>query len=296
MMNSWQTVIEQIEQATGQQFNLEKVNAMSGGDINQVFQLQGTECNYFVKLNRADLLVMFEVEALGLQELASTNTLRIPKVITYGISENNAFLVLEYVALKSKQQATQQQLGHQLAQLHKNSHAYFGWSHDNFIGSTPQINTRNNDWISFWQEQRLAFQLKLAADNGYTGKVQKLGAELYLRVPQFFTNYQPSVSLLHGDLWSGNAASDVQEQAIIYDPACYYGDREADIAMTELFGGFGVDFYAAYNQAWPLDSGYQTRMTLYNLYHILNHLNLFGSGYLSQAEAMMSQLLVANIE
>ena len=290
-MKSWQTVIEQIEQATGQDVCLVKVNAMSGGDINQVYHLQGTEQSYFVKLNRADLLAMFEVEALGLQELAGTKTLRIPEAITYGINGEYAFLVLEYVALKSTNQATQQQLGHQLALLHQNSQDYFGWHHDNFIGSNPQQNTRDSHWVSFWQEQRLLAQLELAADNGYTGKIQQLGRQLYQRIPEFFTSYQPQASLLHGDLWSGNAASDTQGQAIIYDPACYYGDRETDIAMTELFGGFGADFYTAYNNTWPLDPGYNRRKTLYNLYHILNHLNLFGSGYLRQAETMLQQLV-----
>ena len=290
-MNDWQVIIEQIEQATGQNFSLVNANVMHGGDINQVYHLQGAEQSYFVKLNRAELLAMFEVEALGLQELAKTKILRIPEAITYGINGSNAFLVLEYVALKSANSATQQQLGQQLAQLHQNRQDYFGWHHDNFIGSNPQKNNRASDWVNFWQDQRLVAQLQLAADNGYTGKVQQLGEQLYEYIPNFFTSYQPQASLLHGDLWSGNAASDSAGQAIIYDPACYYGDRETDIAMTELFGGFGADFYAAYNEQWPLDSGYKTRKTLYNLYHILNHLNLFGSGYLRQAEAMMQQLI-----
>lgn len=290
-MNDWQTIIEQIELATGQDFSLVKAVQMHGGDINQVYHLQGAEKSYFVKLNRASLLTMFEVEALGLQELAQTKTLRIPEAIVYGISGEHAFLVLEYVALKSTNHSTQQQLGRQLALLHQNRQDYFGWHHDNFIGSNQQKNARDSDWVNFWQEQRLTAQLKLAADNGYTGKIQQQGEQLCQLIPDFFSSYQPQASLLHGDLWSGNAASDAQGQAIIYDPACYYGDRETDIAMTELFGGFGADFYAAYNEAWPLDSGYKARKTLYNVYHILNHLNLFGSGYLRQAEGMMQQLI-----
>ena len=290
-MNDWQTVIEQIEQATGQDFSLVKVNAMHGGDINQVYHLQGAELSYFVKLNDASLLSMFEVEALGLHELAQTNTLRIPKPVASGIVGSSAFLVMEYVELASLHAASQQELGQKLAQLHQKQQAYFGWHHDNYIGSNPQKNTRDSDWVRFWQEQRLTAQLQLAADNGYTGKVQQLGVQLYQCIPDFFTSYQPQASLLHGDLWSGNAASDSAGQAIIYDPACYYGDRETDIAMTELFGGFSADFYAAYNEVWALDSGYKTRKTLYNLYHILNHLNLFGSGYLRQAEGMMQQLI-----
>ncbi|TXL12409.1 hypothetical protein BMR05_15450 [Methylococcaceae bacterium HT4] len=188
-------------------------------------------------------------------------------------------------------QTTQQQLGRQLAELHQTRQDYFGWHHDNFIGSNQQRNTRDNNWVNFWQEQRLMAQLKLASENGYTGKIQQQGEQLCLLIPEFFSSYQPQASLLHGDLWSGNAAADAEGRAIIYDPACYYGDRETDIAMTELFGGFSADFYAAYEEAWPLDSGYKTRKTLYNLYHILNHLNLFGSGYLCQAERMMQPLI-----
>ena len=290
-MKDWQVVIEQIEQVTGQVFNLLKVNAMHGGDINQVFHLQGAEQDYFVKLNRASLVTMFEVEALGLLELAQTKTLRIPEPVVYGVAGGHAFLVMEYVQLRSANLATQQQLGRQLADLHQIKQDYYGWHHDNYIGSNPQKNTRDSNWVTFWQEQRLNAQLKLAADNGYTGEIQQQGARLCQLIPGFFSSYDPQASLLHGDLWSGNAASDSQGQAIIYDPACYYGDRETDIAMTELFGGFGADFYAAYNEVWSLDSGYKTRKTLYNLYHILNHLNLFGSGYLHQAEGMMRQLI-----
>ena len=290
-MKSWQSVVDQIEQANDERFSLLNAQAMPGGDINQVYQLQGIEKNYFVKLNRADLLTMFEVEALGLNELRQQGTLRIPKPITYGISGEFAFLVLEHIELKSAKPSTQLQLGQQLAELHQQQQDYFGWHHNNYIGSNVQQNTRNNDWVNFWQKQCLTMQLQLAAENGYTGKVQQLGVQLNALIPRFFTEYLPQASLVHGDLWSGNAAADSEGQAIIYDPACYYGDRETDIAMTELFGGFGASFYTGYEEVWPLDSGYRTRKTLYNLYHILNHLNLFGSGYLGQAETMMQHLI-----
>lgn len=290
-MQKWQTVVDQIAQATGQGLTFERVEAMQGGDINSAYLLCCAEQKFFVKLNDARLLTMFEVEALGLTELAETQTLRIPQAVTTGIAGAYAFLVLEYVELSSLRQGSQQELGQKLALLHQKQQAYFGWHHDNFIGSTVQINTQNNDWVNFWQEQRLNAQLKLAANNGYTGKILQLGSQLIPLIPDFFTTYQPQASLLHGDLWSGNAAADAQGHAIIYDPACYYGDREADIAMTELFGGFGSTFASAYNEVWPLDSGYRTRKKLYNVYHILNHLNLFGSGYLHQSESMLQQLI-----
>jgi fructosamine-3-kinase len=294
-MKAWQSIIEQIEQVTKQHFTLVKAHPMHGGDINSVYRLEGVEQNYFIKINRVDLLNMFAAEALALQELAQIQALRIPKPVMQGTAGDNAFLVLEYIELKSLTPASAQQLGRQLAHIHQQPQPYFGWHHDNYIGSTPQKNTRANDWSTFWQQQRLAMQLALAAENGFRGKIQEKGMYLGELLPAFFSAYQPQASLLHGDLWAGNAAADAEGNAVIYDPASYYGDREADIAMTELFGGFGETFYDAYTEVWPLDTGYKTRKVLYNLYHILNHLNLFGGGYLHQAEAMIQQL-VAEIE
>lgn len=167
----------------------------------------------------------------------------------------------------------------------------FGFAHDNFIGTTSQPNAWTNDWITFWREQRLGFQLELAACNGYGGELQKLGQQLMERLPELFADYHPIPSLLHGDLWGGNHAYTADESPVIFDPAPYYGDREADMAMTELFGGFDQEFYAAYRAAWPLNAGFATRKVLYNLYHILNHANLFGGGYARQAEGMMRRLL-----
>jgi len=290
-MGHWAIIADTIEQVSQEKFVVQQVDEIHGGDINRAYLLQSADKKYFVKLNKADLLPMFEVEALALQALADTKTLRIPQVITYGIAENKAFLVLEYIPLFSLKPAAQKQLGRQLAELHKQKQNYFGWPQDNFIGHNKQINTPEGDWLSFWQAQRLGAQLELAEANGYHGKLQILGKELISKVPEFFKDYQPRASLLHGDLWSGNAAADENGLAVIYDPACYYGDRETDIAMTELFGGFGEDFYTEYDEVYPLDSGYRLRKPLYNLYHILNHLNLFGRSYLGQAEAMMQQLL-----
>lgn len=159
------------------------------------------------------------------------------------------------------------------------------------MAAPPQINTWTRDWLGFWRVHRLEFQLQLAASHGHAGKLQRLGEELLSRLEVFFPGHTPQPSLLHGDLWGGNAAFTDAGEAVVLDPAVYYGDREADLAMTELFGGFGEDFYAAYREVWPLDPGYATRKTLYNLYHILNHANLFGGGYASQAELMMLRLL-----
>ncbi|MGB7551997.1 MAG: fructosamine kinase family protein, partial [Chromatiaceae bacterium] len=180
--------------------------------------------------------------------------------------------------------------GRRLAHLHRQSQARFGWDRDNFIGSTPQPNAEAQDWASFWQTRRLGPQLNLALAQGFGGRLQDRGRRLGEACPALI-DHSPQPSLLHGDLWSGNMAFDAAGQPVLFDPAVYYGDREADLAMTELFGGFGADFQAAYREAWPLDPGYQVRRDLYNLYHILNHLNLFGAGYLGQALGMIDRLL-----
>jgi fructosamine-3-kinase len=168
----------------------------------------------------------------------------------------------------------------------------FGWHRDNTIGATPQQNAWHDDWVRFFREQRLGFQLDLAAANGLDARVVERGRDLGERCGAFFSSYRPVPSLLHGDLWGGNwgVVAGVREPAI-FDPAVYYGDREADLAMTRLFGGFGPRFYAAYQSAWPLDQAAGTRRTLYNLYHVLNHFSLFGGGYGRQAAAMIDKLL-----
>jgi fructosamine-3-kinase len=285
-------IAQQITEATHSPFEIQTTKTISGGDINRAFLLQGASQRYFVKLNRAELVEMFAAEFAGLTELAQTQTVKVPRPITFGQTEKYSFLVLEFLELKRATPKSEILFGQQLAQLHLQKQPYFGWKIDNTIGSTCQPNARSENWVSFWREQRLGFQLKLAAQKGYGGKLQTLGEKLSERLDDFFSDYQPQSSLLHGDLWGGNAAANAENQPVIFDPACYYGDRETDLAMTELFGGFGRDFYAAYNDVWQLDSGYQIRKTLYNLYHILNHVNLFGGGYASQAEQMIRKLLV----
>ena len=287
----WDTISTQIASATGLAFTIVSVHPVSGGDINAAFRLQGEHKTYFVKLNSADRAAMFAAEFEALQELAGTQTIRVPAPIVCGQTTGHSFLVLEYLEFGSSNAVSDRLLGRQLALMHRQPQPYFGWHRDNTIGSTLQLNKAGADWPDFWREQRLGFQLKLAADHGYGGRLQADGERLCSDMAVFFEDYSPQASLLHGDLWAGNAAADKQGRPVIFDPACYYGDREADLAMTELFGGFSQDFYAAYQAAWPLDHGYNLRKTFYNLYPILNHLNLFGGGYLRQAESMMAGLL-----
>lgn len=290
-MTQLNNVIQEIERVSGIRCQSAQISSVGGGSINAAYQLKTAETSFFIKTNQPHLVEMFAAEAEGLQEMAALNAVRVPQVICYGKISEVSYLVLEYIALGSLRGAAAGRLGEQLAQLHHPVQPYFGWHRDNTIGSTPQLNTRTADWVSFWQQQRLGKQLEFAAGNGFNGSLQRKGERLIELVPELFTDYQPSPSLLHGDLWGGNAAADQAGNPVIFDPACYYGDAETDLAMTELFGGFGNDFHAGYRSIKSVDSGYQTRKTLYNLYHILNHLNLFGGGYLGQADAMMSQLL-----
>ncbi|NQY26134.1 MAG: fructosamine kinase family protein [Piscirickettsiaceae bacterium] len=290
-MANFDSILRHIEGATGQPLKNHRLVSIGGGGINTAYQIQTADQSYFIKLNQPHLTAMFEAEANGLEEMRALNCVRIPDVICYGQADGHSYLVLEYIELSSLRGQTSKLLGTQLAKLHQHTQYFYGWHIDNTIGSTPQHNDREHDWLTFWQQRRLGQQLKFARKNGFTGQIQDKGQQLLESLHVFFDNYSPKPSLLHGDLWGGNAAADPQGNPVIFDPACYYGDREADIAMTELFGGFSSEFYSAYQTEYPLDPGYKTRKTLYNLYHIINHLNLFGGSYLSQAESMIGQLL-----
>jgi fructosamine-3-kinase len=250
-MSLWETIGADIAAATGQQAELSGQESTGGGCINQTMRVRYGAGSYFIKLNTASRADMFAAEALGLRELQGSHTLRVPEPVCWGDDGESAYLVLEDLQLDSHGDLAA--LGEGLAAMHRVTRERFGWDTDNTIGSTLQRNTCEHDWVDFWRTQRL--------------------------------------QLLHGDLWSGNYAFNRSGEPVIYDPAVYYGDREADLAMTELFGGFGADFYAAYHANYPLDAGYGVRKTLYNLYHILNHLNIFGEGYRSQAYRMMDALL-----
>jgi len=282
-----------ISNATQRPFEVRDTMTVGGGSINAAYRLEGTDgARYFLKFNEARHLPMFVAEAAGLEAIAATNTIRVPRAFVHGNADGQSYLVLEHLDLKSRGDA--RLLGEQLAALHRCEAPCFGFAQDNFIGTTPQPNTWANEWITFWRERRLGFQLRLAEENGYGGQLQHLGERLSEALPVFFADYTPRPSLLHGDLWSGNHAFLADGTPAIFDPAAYYGDRECDLAMTELFGGYSADFYAAYRAAYPPDAGYSTRRDLYNLYHILNHTNLFGGGYARQAEGMFQRIL-ANI-
>ncbi|MFA7241893.1 MAG: fructosamine kinase family protein [Sulfuricellaceae bacterium] len=287
----WDAIKDAIMAATGEPFSIATRRSIGGGCINAAWVVEGGGLRYFVKTNTTERLAMFEAERDGLRELANAAAVRVPQPVCLGCADGSAFLVLEHIFLKDAGQSGAELLGRQLAAQHHVTAPAFGWWRDNTLGATFQPNTPSADWIAFWRERRLGHQLNLAARAGHHGALQRRGEKLLAALPAFFRGYMPQPALLHGDLWSGNAACDPAGKPVIFDPATYYGDREADIAMTELFGGYPLAFYAAYRESFPLDPGYATRKTLYNLYHILNHLNLFGGGYLAQAEKMMGTLL-----
>jgi fructosamine-3-kinase len=290
--STWAGVAAGIARATGAMFEPARHETVAGGCINATAVLTGADGRrYFVKLNDAMREEMFRAETEGLAELARAAAVRVPQPICVGTTDRQAFFVLEFLALGPATNRAAERLGEGLARQHRVTRAQFGWHRNNTIGATPQINTPHDDWVEFYRRERLGYQLALAAQHGHGGQLEALGEQLLGRLPAFFSAYRPVASLLHGDLWSGNHAATSDDEPVIFDPAVYYGDREADLAMTELFGGFSESFYRAYRAAWPLDPGYTVRRHLYNLYHVLNHLNLFGGGYAGQAERMMRALL-----
>jgi fructosamine-3-kinase len=287
----WSVIAQHIAATTDRSFRAGAPCPVGGGCINTAYVLAGQGQRFFVKLNRAARIAMFEAEAAGLQELRAAGALRAPSPICWGVHTDWAYLVLEYLQMERNNPGSAERLGRGLALLHGTGQGEFGWRMNNTIGSTPQMNKPMGDWVEFFRRRRLLFQLELAARNGFARDLRAKGEFLADRLDAFFSGYRPRPSLLHGDLWSGNCAADENGDPVIFDPAVYYGDRETDLAMTELFGGFPARFYAAYREVWPLAEGYATRKTLYNLYHILNHLNLFGQGYLGQVRHMLDQLL-----
>ncbi|MGB7711549.1 MAG: fructosamine kinase family protein [Microcoleus sp.] len=318
----WDKISAHISEVTGDKFAIDNRRSVSGGCINQGYYISSSSRAYFAKINQASQVAMFEAEALGLQQMGETQTIRVPEPICWGTEGNSAYIVLEWMDLGGRggdslrdsfASRAWEEMGRKLAAMHKytppspgrarghrpyngggeeaNSgllRGCFGWTLNNTIGSTVQINNWTANWGEFWAEHRIGYQLKLAKRRG--GHFPQ-GERLLEVIPELLAGYEPQPSLVHGDLWGGNAGVTSAGEPVIFDPAAYFGDREVDLAMTELFGGFSAQFYRGYNQVWPLDSGYEKRKILYNLYHILNHFNLFGGSYDSQANQMINRIL-----
>jgi fructosamine-3-kinase len=278
-----------LGEISGRRPQLRSAGKVGGGCIHQAFRVvDGGGRSWFVKVNDASRADLFAAEVDGLEALARS-PLRLPQVICSGVAGAQCFLALEWLALGAGTPRAYAQLGEGLARLHAITGTQFGWRRDNYIGATPQANGAEDAWPRFFANARLAPQLALARQNGHAALCAK-GENLLAALPALFGAHAPRPALLHGDLWGGNAAFLSDGTPVVFDPAVHYGDREADLAMTELFGGFPQAFYAAYRAHAPLDPGYRVRKTLYQLYHVINHANLFGGAYAAQAASMIDRL------
>jgi fructosamine-3-kinase len=256
---------------------------MYGGDINETFRLAMSEKDYFIKINEASYVDMFQKEADGLQLLADSRSFVIPKVYHNGVFEKSAFLLLEFIPALL-QGDNPKDFAENLAKMHQTTNDTYGLSYDNYIGRLSQKNTFNTDWIDFFIQNRLQFQIDLAG-NKMPVKIQSQFEKLYQKLPDLSPVDKPS--LLHGDLWSGNYFYNIQGKAVVFDPAVYYGHREVDLAMMSLFGGFSREIYDIYNTLFPLETGWQDRLKIYQLYPLLVHFNLFGNSYLSGIQQVL---------
>ena len=290
-MKNWDCIFNAISKATGTKFSGEQVTPISGDKVSDTQIISDGREEYFIKRATADAVRRLAAEVEGLEALRKVKALTVPRVIVSGLADTCSYIVLERLRFTPATDQSAAQLGLQLACQHRTTDETFGWDHDNFIGPNTQLNPRRTDWVKFWRDCRLRPQLDLAASTASGKVLAKSGERLLESCDAFFNGYRPTPSLLHGDLWAGNWGTLANGSPVVFDPAVYFGDREADLAMTELFGGFGPTFYSAYSDTWPLDAGYGARRNLYNLYHVLNHLNLFGASYLPQSEQLILSLL-----
>jgi fructosamine-3-kinase len=285
---------EALAHAIGEGFEATGLAPVGGGCIHTALRVDGGTSSgkksYFAKINDAKHARIFAAEAEGLAALADSKAIAVPAVVAHGSDDERSWLVLEWLDLAPLDAASAKVLGSALAALHRVKRDRFGWPRDNFIGANPQVNGWSDDWVAFWRDRRLHSQLRLAAHNRLPSKMIDRGERLATDCAAFFRTYSPDPSLLHGDLWGGNASA-ARGAPCVFDPAVYVGDREADVAMTMLFGGFPPEMLTAYRDEFPLDGGFTVRRDFYNLYHVLNHANLFAGGYVAQAAQSIERLL-----
>jgi len=284
-------ITNDIQKSIEQHLNskIESVRSISGGCISDssIIHMKSGE-KFFLKVNNNIPKDMFAKEANGLKEIENSKSIRVPSV---ELAQNN-FILIECIEGKAKSKYFFEDFGIEFAKMHKYEGSYFGFYEDNYIGSTIQKNMPNeeekHDWKKFYFNKRLLFQFKLAETNGYVDSdLRKCFNQIENKIDNILNSEAEKPSLLHGDLWAGNYIVDENGRACLIDPAVYYGNREADLAMTKLFGGFTNEFYYSYNEFYPLSDGYDYRENIYKLYHVLNHLNLFGSGYYQQALSLI---------
>lgn len=266
-----------------------KATPVTGGSINTCYLLDSDGAPLFLKVNkRGQYPDLFEREASSLSQLKSTQSLLVPDVLLVEYLDDVAYIVMEYLEKGPPKANSWEQLGSGLAQMHRTTTDRFGFWEDNYMGSLPQHNAWHDNWQSFFAEQRLQVQVKLAVDSGLLdNELQQAFTRLYKQLPSILTNEPPA--LVHGDLWSGNYMFASEGRPAIFDPAAYFGNREVDIAMSRLFGGFDERFYNAYFESYPIDAGLEERIDIYNLYPLLVHLNLFGRSYLADIRAILKR-------
>jgi len=291
-MNLQDSIESAITEATGTEARLNGFRQVPGGSINnsRVISLKdGRE--FFVKShpNVSQYPGMFESEYKGLLLLTETQTVRVPRPVVC----NSRFIVLEAFQESERKQDWHEKIGRQLAQLHLATRtSRFGFERDNYLGITQQPNTWTDDWLGFWRDQRLGWQLELYSRKADPGdRLLQLGDRLMVRLDSLIGKLDEPAVLLHGDLWSGNSAADAEGEPVIYDPACYYGQREAEFGMMRMFGGYGARCESAYDEVWPRSAGSEERIAVYRLYHELNHLNLFGRSYYQNCISTMEKLV-----
>lgn len=276
-------VEEVLSQRKGAEVRVLSFQGLGGGCINDARRVETTDGVYFLKSNPAPLPGMFPREAEGLAALAAVGAIAVPEPVHAhdGGEGIIPFLLTTWIEPGRRARGFSREFGRRFARLHKEGTGErFGFAHDNYLGSTPQPNGWSDDWVAFFREERLGHQLALARRNGFGGELQLLGERLLDGLPDFIGEPGEPPTLLHGDLWGGNYMVTDSGAPALIDPAAYYGRREADLAMTRLFGGFDGEFYAGYEEVWPLAGGSGLRIDIYQLYHLLNHLNLFGGSYL----------------
>lgn len=299
----WATIAKAISEATNEKFELTTKRQVSGGDINLAYIISNdTQAineqplklptkQYFVKINSKSNLALLETERENLNKLKQLSKIHCPVPITLGTTLNKSFLVLTFEPLTAPQNEHWYDLGVALADMHLSSqHGQFGWHQDNYIGQTLQPNRWQTNWRTFFAEQRIGWQLQLLKEKSiFLGDIEKITTVCH----DLLFHHKVTPCLVHGDLWQGNVGF-VNGKPLIYDPACYFGDREVDIAMSELFGIFPTPFYQGYEYTYPLTGGYEQRKLVYNFYHLLNHLTMFGEPYFKQVQEQLSLLLSLN--
>ena len=286
----WNSIRHQLAQVLQQSVHFEQPQRLTDDEIERKYLLPSDAGEFFIKLRSRDQYEKFACEQRDLHRLAQYEQIRVPVPLLCGVANQTAFMLLPFHRLTEGSNEQWFQFGCELACLHQcQEQAMYGWDEDNFLGMTVQPNRWHKHWPQFFAEQRIGWQLSLLEEKDRLDETWNID-EIVDVVMRQLHGHQPPPSLLHGDLWRGNTGF-TEEGPLLFDPSCYFGDREADLAMTELFGPFPAPFYQGYQSVWPLEPGYVERRDIYNLYHRLNHLNLFGDCFRQQATLAIAALL-----